>query len=215
LLGRAAAGVWTARVQRALPLLGLAGLAAIGLSGGLQRDTPPLLIDRAHAEASADAAVAQRGMKPGDGWRRFSTVRLVTDDAGAAQWHQFVWREAGRDTYEKLIGNWLAPPLWEVRYARFDGGDVADRAEEWRVTVAGDGTLRQVRHPLPEKRPGAKLSHEQARTLAQQEIRKRFDSIRRHCARCRPRSKRDRRGPIGNSPTPIRPSRSARAARHA
>ena len=144
------------------------------MSGGLQRDTPPLLVDRAQAEASADAAVAQRGMKPGDGWRRFSTVRLVTDDAGAAQWHQFVWREAGRDAYEKLIGNWLAPPLWEVRYARFDGGDVADRAEEWRVTVTGDGTVRQVRHQLPEKRPGAKLSREQVRTLAQQEIRQRF-----------------------------------------
>jgi hypothetical protein len=174
LRGRAAAGVWTARVQRALPLLGVAGLAAIALSGGLQRDTPPLLIDRAQAEIAAAAAVAQRGMKPGDGWKRFSTVRLVTDDAGAAQWHQFVWREAGRDAYEKLIGNWLAPPLWEVRYARFDGGDVADRAEEWRVTVAGDGTVRQVRHQLPEKRPGAKLSREQARTLAQQEIRQRF-----------------------------------------
>ena len=174
LRGRAAAGVWTARVQRALPALGLAGLAAIGLSGRLQGDTPPLLIDRAQAEATADAAVAQRGMKAGDGWRRFSTIRLVSDDAGAAQWHQFVWREAGRDAYEKLIGNWLAPPLWEVRYARFDGGDVADRAEEWRVTVAGDGTLRQVRHPLPEKRPGATLSREQARSLAQQEIRQRF-----------------------------------------
>jgi hypothetical protein len=174
LRGRAAAGVWTARVQRALPLLGLAGLAAIGLSGELQRDTPPLLIDRAQAEAGADAAVAQRGMKPGDGWKRFSTVRLVTDDAGAVQWHQFVWREAGRDAYEKLIGNWLAPPLWEVRYARFDGGDVADRAEEWRVTVTGDGTVRQIRHQLPEKQPGAKLSREQARTLAQQEIRQRF-----------------------------------------
>ena len=43
LRGRAAAGVWTARVQRALPLLGVAGLAAIGLGGDLQRDTPPLL----------------------------------------------------------------------------------------------------------------------------------------------------------------------------
>ncbi len=61
-----------------------------------------------------------------------------------------------------------------MRYARFDGGDVADRAEEWRVTVAGDGTVRQVRHPLPEKQAGATLLREQARTLAQQEIRQRF-----------------------------------------
>ncbi|MEP6996500.1 MAG: type II CAAX endopeptidase family protein [Betaproteobacteria bacterium] len=174
LRGRAAAGVWTARVQRALPLLGLAGLVAIAASGSLQRDTPPLLIDRAQAEASADAAIEQRGVKASDGWKRFAITRLVADDAGAAQWHKFVWREAGRDTYEKLIGNWLAPPLWDVRYARFDGGDVADRAEEWRVTVAGDGKVRQVRHQLPEKQAGARLSREQARTLSQEEIRRRF-----------------------------------------
>ncbi len=174
LRGRAAAGGWTARVQRALPLLGLAGVAAIALSGGLQPDMPPLLVDRAQAEASADAALAQRGVKLDDGWKRFSVTRLVVDDPGASQWHEFVWREAGRDAYEKLIGNWLAPPLWDVRYARFDGGDVADRAEEWRVTVAGDGEVRQLRHQLPEQRPGAKLSREQARALAQQEIRQRF-----------------------------------------
>jgi hypothetical protein len=174
LRGRAAAGVWTARVQRMLPLLGLAGLVAIAASGIARRDTPPLRIDRAQAEAIADAAVEQRGMKPGDGWKRFAVVRLVSDDSNAALWHAFVWREAGREAYERLIGNWLAPPLWDVRYARFDAGDVAERAEEWRVTVAADGTLRQIRHQLPEKRPGARLSRDEARALAQQEIRQRF-----------------------------------------
>ena len=173
--GRAAAGAWTARVQRALPLLGLAGLIAIGFIGRLQHDTPPLLIDRAQAEATADAA--RRAARDEAGRRveaLFGHRGSSPTTPRAAQWHQFVWREAGRDAYEKLIGNWLAPPLWEVRYARFDGGDVADRAEEWRVTVTGDGTVRQVRHALPEKRPGAMLSREQARTLAQQEIRQHF-----------------------------------------
>jgi hypothetical protein len=72
------------------------------------------------------------------------------------------------------MGTWLAPPLWDVRYARFDVGDVADRAEEWRVTVEGAGKVRQVRHSLPEARLGAKLAQEDARQLAQQEIRRRF-----------------------------------------
>src|SRR5262249_51196284 len=69
-----------------------------------------------------------------------------------------------------LIGNWLAPPLWEVRYARFDSGDVVDRAEEWRVTVDGEGKGRGVRHWLPEQRPGAKLGRDEARSLAQAEV---------------------------------------------
>ena len=172
--GRAAAGAWTARVSRALPLLGAIGLLALALGGGLKRDLPPLSIDRAQAEVAADAALAARGVELDRGWKRFAVTRLPSDNGGAAQWHSFVWREAGRDAYEKLIGNWLAPPLWEVRYARFDHGDVADRAEEWRVTVAGDGNVRQVRHQLPEREPGAHLSRDQARALAQREIRRRF-----------------------------------------
>ena len=37
----------------------------------------------------------------------------------------------------------LAPPFWEVRYAMF-GGDVVERAEEWRVAVTDDGSVRAM-----------------------------------------------------------------------
>ena len=66
------------------------------------------------------------------------------------QTHKYVWREAGPDAYAKLIGKTLAPPLWDVRYAKFSG-DVSERAEEWRVTVDGKGGVRQVRHRLPRR----------------------------------------------------------------
>ena len=46
----------------------------------------------------------------------------------------FVWREAGPHAYRALVGSTLPPPLWEVRYAMFEG-DVAARAEEWRITI--------------------------------------------------------------------------------
>ena len=72
------------------------------------------------------------------------------------------------------MGTWLAPPLWEVRYARFDEGNVAERAEEWRVTIDGEGKIRQVQHRLPEQRPGVRLSRDDARALAQREIQQRF-----------------------------------------
>ena len=51
-----------------------------------------------------------------------------------------------------------------MRYARF-AGDVVDRAEEWRVTVNGDGSIRQLTHLLPEGRPGAKLSRADAQQV--------------------------------------------------
>ena len=94
---------------------------------------PPLAIDRGAAEAAAVAALAERGVVLGPPWQRFSAPRTEIEDPAQRQLHGFVWREAGAAAYRSLIGNTLAPPLWDVRFARFDG-DVADRAEEWRVT---------------------------------------------------------------------------------
>jgi hypothetical protein len=169
---RADAGAWSVRVQRALPVLGLLGLVAIAVAAGHKADAPPLEIGRAQAEAAADAALAARGVKQSSEWKRYSTTRMAPEDA---LWlgHTFVWREAGHEQYRKLVGNWLAPPLWEVRYARFEG-DVVDRAEEWRVIVDNEGKVRSLRHQLPEQRAGAKLSRDEARLLAHGELKSMF-----------------------------------------
>jgi hypothetical protein len=171
---RAAAGTWTERVQRALPLLALCGLLAYGSVGSFHADAPPLTIDRTRAEAIADAALKERGVELGPEWKRFSVLRIAPEDASAWAWNKFVWREAGHDAYRRLVGDWLAPPLWEVRYARFTGADVADRAEEWHVIVQGDGKLRQVGHQLPEQRAGARLTEGEARALARRTVAERF-----------------------------------------
>src|ERR1700730_8288372 len=170
---RAGAGRWTTLVQRALPTLGVAGLLAIAFGADFHSDAPPLEIGRAKAEAAADDALKNRGITLGPEWQQAAATKLASED-GTWLWHKFVWREGGHDTYAHLIGSWLAPPMWEVRYARFEGGDVVDRSEEWRVTVAGDGSVRQVRHQLPERRPGAKLSRDQARIIAPAEVNQRF-----------------------------------------
>jgi hypothetical protein len=171
---RAGAGVWAERVQRALPLLGLAGLLVFFAAGSFHSDAPALKIDREQAEAIADTAMSEHGVHLAPGWRRYATVRLASEDSNAWAWNRFVWREAGPETYRKLVGDWLAPPMWEVRYARFSGVDVADRAEEWHVTIQGDGKLRQIAHQLPEQRAGAQLARADARVLAQREITARF-----------------------------------------
>jgi Type II CAAX prenyl endopeptidase Rce1-like len=170
---RAGAGRWTTLVQRALPTLGVGGLLAIAFGADFHSDAPPLEIGRAKVEAAADAALKNRGITLGPEWQQAAATKLAPED-GTWLWHKFVWREGGHDTYRHLIGSWLAPPLWEVRYARFEGGDVVDRSEEWRVTVSGDGSVRQVRHQLPERWPGAKLSRDEARTIARKEVNQRF-----------------------------------------
>ncbi len=77
----------------------------------------------------------------------------------------FLWQTAGREIYEPMVGGWIHPPRYLVRFARFEG-DVAARAEEWVVTVTGDGSPRTVRHQLAEDAPGASLTEEDARAIA-------------------------------------------------
>jgi hypothetical protein len=160
-------------VQRFLPLLGLGGFVAWAAFTPMHADVQPLAVDRAAAEKAADDALQARGVVLGPEWRRMSVVRLAND---APQWtqHKFVWREAGPATYHALVGPLLAPPVWEVRYAMFDG-DVSARAEEWRVTVEAGGHVRRVRHDLPEAKPGARLSKEAALNLAEAALAKRLN----------------------------------------
>ena len=162
-----------ARFQRALPVLGVAGAAAWLVFTPFHVDAPVMTIDRDAAIAIAEKALAARGVKLGDEWKRMAVVKLATDDAQQWPWHKFVWREAGPDAYRKAIGTALAPPVWDVRFATFEG-DVAERAEEWRVAVAGDGTIRTLRHTLPQARPGARLQREAALALAERELRNKF-----------------------------------------
>ncbi len=164
---------WVVGFQQALVPLGILGLVLWLVATPFRADVPPLSIARGQALALADAALAARGVTLGPEWRRFAAVRIAPDNSARWEGHVFVWREAGPAAYGKLVGATLPPPMWEVRYARFDG-DVAARAEEWRVTLDGQGAIRQVRHELPEAAPGARLSREDARALARRTVRERF-----------------------------------------
>ncbi len=157
-------------LQRALPVAGVAGLAAWLAFTPWRVDAPPLAIDRATAIAVAEKALRARGVTLGPDWRRLAQPRIVLGESTARGAHAFAWREAGASAYRALIGNTLAPPLWEVRFARFDG-DVVERAEEWRVNVTGAGAIRQVAHRLPEARAGKALEQDDALALARQAIR--------------------------------------------
>ncbi|MGE5105154.1 MAG: lysostaphin resistance A-like protein [Betaproteobacteria bacterium] len=160
--------------QAALPVLGLAGLFAWAIAAPFHADVPPLTLDRADAIAAADAAIAAQGVSLGPQWRRIALVKLASEDAQQWAWHRFVWREAGPAKYRRLVGTILAPPVWEVRYATFEG-DVAERAEEWRVSVNDDRSIRAMAHVLPEARPGAALSRDAALALARGALKARFD----------------------------------------
>ena len=74
---------------------------------------------------------------------------------------------------ERLVGKYLPEARWRVRVATFEG-DVAERAEEWRVFVTRSGDVLRVEHTLPEGRAGATLDETAARALAAGALKREF-----------------------------------------
>jgi hypothetical protein len=142
--------------------LGAVGLVVCVVGIALHSDTPygGLPITRAQAENAARQELQKRGVTLSPKWR----VMGVPDD-GSGGPHQFVVETAGEQRWRELLGVYLPKPRWRVRVATFVG-DVADRAEEWLMYVAASGEIRNVRHTLPEARPGASLDEAAARKLA-------------------------------------------------
>jgi hypothetical protein len=155
----AAAGL-DRRVRAALLVLGLVGLVTWLVAADFRSDGPPLEIARGRALEVAQQEMEDRGVELPPAWRELSTVEAV-----AGQDHSFVWREGGREAYGDLLGTYLAPPRWLVRYASWEG-DVAERADEYRLWIGGDGEALRFRHQLPEGRAGAELEEEKARATA-------------------------------------------------
>jgi hypothetical protein len=164
-----AIGTMAPAVRRLLPVAGLVGLALwIGFTG-FALEEPGIAIDRETAVSTARAELARRGVELSPAWRTLSLVATGVVD----QQHRFVWQEGGRQAFEQLRGNYLRVPRWVVRFARFEG-DVAERAEEYLVVVNGDGAVSRFVHRLPEARPGADLSEEDARQIAARAVREAF-----------------------------------------
>ena len=152
----------TAGVERLWLALGAAGLVACVLAAAVHGSGDRLPIGRAQALDVVRRALDQRGVGLGPAWRV-----LPLPDGGGSGPQEFVSETAGEARRRALAGRFLGTPRWNVRVATFEG-DVAQRAEEWRVFVTADGQARPIVHELPEARPGAALDEASARGLAHQ-----------------------------------------------
>jgi hypothetical protein len=148
-------------VSRLLPVAGLVGLIVWIAASDFRTDAPPISIARFNAEENARQALAGRGIQLDSSWTVLARV-----EGQPGQQDRFVWQKAGSQEYARLMGSYLTPPHWRVRFARFQG-DVAERAEEYQVSIDGGGRIFRVSHELPEARPGKNLTVDEARTIAQ------------------------------------------------
>jgi hypothetical protein len=146
----------------------LIGLVFWLLLSNFSSEVPPMEIFRPEASRIAEAALEKRGTHLDPEWTQLSTVDVPLNEND-----QFVWREGGPAAYKALMGTYLGPPYWRVRYVRFEG-DVADRAEEYQVHIDPAGTVFRVLHVLPEAREGAQLDEGEAKSLADQTLRSEF-----------------------------------------
>jgi hypothetical protein len=152
-------------IRRVLPIAGVAGLVVWGFATDFTSDAPPLKVSRPEAMSIARRELERRGIQAAP-----SGTVLTALVAQPDQQDRFIWQTAGRDVYQLLMGEYLAPPHWRVRFVRFEG-DVAERAEEYNVFISGEGKVFRFLHTLPEARAGAGLPEEEARTTAQEALR--------------------------------------------
>lgn len=145
--------------------LGVAGLGSWLVAGDIDPDVPAIDLGRTEAIEAAEATLGQRGVELDADWEPLTTVF-----AGPGEEDRFVWQTSGVTTYRGLVGTFIDPPGWQIRYARFRG-DVVERAEEYAVYLSGEGKVFRFVHQLPEETPGANLSEAEARPIAERVLR--------------------------------------------
>ncbi len=162
-------GAMSPAVRRLLPVAGIVGLLLWFVSSTWSTPAPPIQIGRQEAIRVARQELGSRGVDLEPEWRAMVIMALTLPSPQ----HRFVWQEGGEESFAELTGTYLGLPRWQVRFARFEG-DVAERAEEYFVHVSGEGEVVRFIHILPEARPGADLSEDEARQVAGREIRRQF-----------------------------------------
>ena len=155
-----AAGSMPPRLAMGLLAAGAAALVVWGFGMDFRTHAPRLGTDRELAESAAQKAMVREGFKTEASWKVTSVLLTGVNQADA-----FVWRKRGADTYARLLGSYLDPPLWQVSYTRFEG-TLEQRKERFEIDIDQKGRLYRFRHILPEGRPGGSLSREQARATA-------------------------------------------------
>lgn len=102
-------------------------------------------------------------------WKSLSTIEATIDEH-----ERFTWQTNGKDTFMKLLGTYITPVSWKVRFAQFTG-DVAERAEEYGALIETNGQIAREVHQLPESRAGKHLTESQARMKAHDFIKEFFN----------------------------------------
>ncbi|MBI4609040.1 MAG: hypothetical protein HY726_08530 [Candidatus Rokubacteria bacterium] len=153
------AGAATARL---VPLLGVGGLVTWLIASNFKPDVPPLAITRIQAQTIAEQALAERGIQLRPPWTIYVEVQGQPEKAD-----RFVWQKGGTAAYLKLMGTYLRPPHFRIRFAV---GQATPEFEVYDIFVDGTGNVFRFNHSWAATRPPKglvkKVSRDEARTIA-------------------------------------------------
>lgn len=148
----------------------LAALIVVFRSSSIASHALPLTISRTQAIDSARTHLTQNGVTLDAAWTPLASI--VANNNGYD--HRFIWQEGDTALYDKLsAAYYLTPPAWSIRFVQFEG-NIVERAREYQVLLAQDGTILQTTYQLPESDPGATLSKEAARDIAHTALQEMF-----------------------------------------
>lgn len=130
--------------------------------------------NRQEAVTFADSFLAEKNSILTAPWKTlpliFTHYKLVPD---IAQQHTFIWKKGKKDLYHALLGTYLEPAHWTIRYAQFDT-DIIERTQEHKIMLYNDSVWR-YHHQLPESSIGASLTQEQARSIAHKTLSEQYN----------------------------------------
>ncbi len=156
------------RMNLILGLGGVLGVILWFISTSFQNEAPKMNLTRQEAVEIANKTLTEKNINLSASWKTLSTLETPND-----QNDRFIWQTAGEEKYRELMGSFISPPQWRVRFAQFEG-DLAERAEEYQVFISNTGEVLRFLHQLPERRPGASLAETDAKKLADSVIVNRF-----------------------------------------
>ncbi|MGB8366800.1 MAG: type II CAAX endopeptidase family protein, partial [Candidatus Babeliales bacterium] len=154
---------------------GVAGLVTWLMTSQFTSDAFPLTLTRDQAITQAKENLKEKGINLSISWQPLTGVFSNYENNILLELqHRFIWEKGGKENYQKLLNTYLMSPYWIIRFAQFQG-DIVERAEEYRLLLQNTNRVFRTLHTLPQTKPGAQLTEEQALTIAQKTIKKQLN----------------------------------------
>lgn len=160
--------------HKSILMAGILGLATWICTTRFTHDGITITINRNEAINSVQNFLQNKNITLHEPWKAFPLIfthyKLVPQIANQ---HIFIWKKGKKELYHQLLGTYLNPAHWTIRYAQFDT-DIIARTEEYKIMLYNNAILRSY-HQLPESAAGKSLTQVEARNVAHTALREQFN----------------------------------------